>query len=234
MDTKTKSATAVGQKTAAMRELRGEIGMVIASHPNPEDALALVLGQLVIAAQVADLCLDFKRIDLGFLESRDPRTDLPRFASLPAHEYEHHFRDPRHGFVAIAKGNPMTPKGGWNNESLRSRVRFQHPETGKRGLFLEVYNNRGRGVAEPGEVVENQEAVFIAFPPSPIPSNARKLMDSMPGEKFVTWEATWKGTEAIEVKDPILYTVFQGQAFVLAQWDMTKLESYISSEFTEG
>lgn len=92
---------------------------------------------------------------------------------------------------------------------------------------------------------------YTAFPSSRMPKHIRSEVEYKLGERkygtvHVAWEATW--TEALRLSvgaerrqmdaplDPIAFAqdLEDGHYYILGTWDLTKLESYIVSEFTEG
>lgn len=193
-------------------ELRAELRDRTADLSNPEllrsPAIAAAAQILARAQNELTLWLECKPFDLAFLESIHPTTKLPRFASMRLYEYKQAVGRPAHeGRGAFAREGIRPTTDGC--QFLRSDLE-------------ELSRSRGDG----------RSPVFISMPPSQVPAAIERKADLLPGEKFVTWEAVWEKAPAIEVKDPILYTVTSFGAFVIGAWDMTKLESYIVAEFT--
>lgn len=193
-------------------ELRAELRERAEALPKPKTGMMMgALQALIDAENALTLWLECKALDLGFLENVHPTTKLPRFASLDLWAYKRAVGGrARDGNGAFAKQGVKMQKDGC--QFLRGEL---------------MYRQNQEGVRTPAE-----ELVYIALPPSPVPAAIEAKANTLPGEKFVAWEATWEKAPKIEVKDPILYTVTSRGAFVVGAWDMTKLEAYIASEFT--
>ncbi len=162
----------------------------------------------------------YKRVDMGFVSMRLP-SGLPRFAILRYDDYlvgrcswinvQRREGDPS-GSTQI---NDMTRHHYWAPQPMRDFDR----QTGR-------------------EVLRYPPGTFTAEPSSQVPQVVQENIRTWQKEGFenlsVAWEATWREAQpAPEPLDPILIGQRDGKHWILATWDLTKLESYVVAEFTD-
>lgn len=185
----------------------------------------------------------YKRIDMGFLSMRLPN-GLPRFACLPYHVYQHgspsiiHQQSSNDGRTPIIDITGQAMKG-WMPMIELVRV----------GDFVTLPDGRSGRATKAGRFLRNppwgpsteHSKYYSAEPSSAVPSEVRATDWKAKGfdDLRVAWEATWLELETgVPVQadaplDPILIGTRGGKDWILATWDLTKLESYVVAEFCE-
>jgi hypothetical protein len=80
---------------------------------------------------------------------------------------------------------------------------------------------------------KRENSALIAYPRFEVPVRIKQKADATKGifdEQFVAWEAEWVEEAP---SDPLLIGQLGDKYYLIDAWDATKLESYITQEFTK-
>jgi hypothetical protein len=148
-----------------------------------------------IAASM-QLALEFKRIDMAFLQMRGVSA-LPKFAIQ--------------FFDRFVRGEPivLTQSGGYQLKDDGERDCQRFGEFFRRGDYFSDQQ------ATPKHVVPETIAAQV--------EDVRSRFD----EVFVAWEADWQPRDG----DPLVIGRKGAYYYLIAAWDMTKLESFVAGTF---
>lgn len=185
-------------------ELMGVIQNNVSEVKDP-----LIRKGLTELVTVMELQKKFKRIDIAFLQMTvqiDSGQMAPRFAILPYDVY------------GIEYATCEFNMNCFNWSYMKDRQN-QHP------IVPEII----AGHIRRGMNNKLQATMQTANPPSDIPKTVAAKVEEVKGkfdQLYVAWEADWAPGG-----DPIVLGQKGDYWFIIDKWDVTKLESYVISEF---
>lgn len=154
------------------------------------------------ALKLIELSSQFKRIDISFLQMTDKDSNNPKFAILTYEDY-------------VSGMSCSCNHDGWN------------------GRFSDIANKEklGRKISDPksypmGTMLNPVSCNPTKAVPETVDALVQENKDQF-DEIFVAWEAEWNPIQ----EDPIVIGRKDDLFFIMAQWDMSKIESYVVAEF---
>lgn len=194
----------------------------------------------------------YRRIDLGFLSMRLPN-GLPRFACTWVEDY---LAEAPAWLNVTQRGDGGSHLMHWTLDNRGFRA-WREEYTLREVLQMRMVPVTDELFREAQQDANKRVPVYRGLPTwqggqwykaevsSVMPEAIRDQLPKFAEEGFtnlrVAWECTWEQVLVAgagrrmdsDPLDPILIGEKNGKQYILAQWDLTKLESYVCAEFLE-